>query len=390
MKRSYALFAPLLVATLALACVVGGTATAVPDDSSVATWVAQTLQALTPEGPSGMLPRPLYYRAPDGGGIKQVYRLDADGVTVTQLTFEPANVEGYDVNPLDSSLAYVANNQLLRMNADGSGRQVLMDGGPLDPNEPYLNAVSSPVWAPDGVTIAFGYTGLSFYSTVTGTYATSVANVIDDVGGISVPREIFHPERYSPDGLHLLLFVGWYEGGTYAVFTPASSLLNRASYEGIFLGTATWTRDSSAVYVASPDLGMIESGLWRLALNGSVTEVIPTQNSDSTFNFVDAPWFAPDGQLYSFYGTATDYPDGDVPLQVVRSAADGVTGRMVLLADTFADYNAITWAPDGSLFIVTRPPAGQVWGDGPATVYFLDGRPAVQVLPAAEDLRWGP
>lgn len=392
MKRTHLILVPLLAMVLTLACLIGGTATLAPDaaDDLVATWAAQTLQAITPVEPPGLLPQPLYYRAPDGGGIKQVYRLDDDGVTITQLTFEPANVTGYDVNPLDSSLAYVANNQLLRMNADGSGRQVLVDGGPLNQNEPYLNSVSSPVWSPDGATIAFGYLGLNFYSIATGTYANVLANYIETVGDLNLPRELFYPAEYSPDGSRLLLDVGWYEGGSIAIYIPASNTLIRPAFEGIFLGTATWMPDSSAVYVASPDLGMISSGMWRFNLDGSVNEILPTQNPDTTFNYADTPWFAPDGQLYFFYGTTPDYPDGDVPLTLVRSAADGITGRTQILGDAFVDYTAITWAPDVSLFIVTRPPAGEMWGAGPATVYFLDGRPPVQILLVSEDLRWGP
>ncbi|MEW6094344.1 MAG: hypothetical protein AB1531_10315 [Chloroflexota bacterium] len=391
MKRSHLVLVPLLAALLTLACLVGGAATPTPEGVDlVSTWAAQTLQAITPEEPPGLLPQPLYYRAPDGSGIKQVYCLDEDGVTVTQLTFEPANVTGYDVNPLDSSLAYVANNQLLRMNADGSGRQVLVDGGPVNQAEAYLNSVSSPLWSRDGATIAFGYMGLNFYSIATSTYANVLPNYIETFDSISLPRELFYPAEYSPDGSRLLLDVGWYEGGSIAIYIPSSSLLVRPSFGGIFCCTAAWTPDSSAVYVASPYLGMISSGMWRFNLDGSVNEILPMQNADTTFNYADAPWFAPDGQMYFFYGTTPDYPNGNVPLMLVRSAMDAVTGRTPVLADTFVDYNDITWAPDGSLFIVTRPPAGELFGAGPATVYFLDGRPPVQILLAAEDLRWGP
>jgi hypothetical protein len=223
MKRLHLILVPLLVAVLTIACLGGGTATPAPDsDDQVATWVAQTLQATTPDAPPGLLPHSLYYIAPDGGGIKQVYRLAADGVTVAQLTFEPANVGAFDVNPLDSGLVYVANNQLLRMNADGSGRQLLVDGGPLNLGEPYLNAVGSPVWSPDGATIAFGYMGLNFYSLATGTYANVLANNIETSQGLNIPRELFYPAQYSPDGSRLLLDVGWYEAARWPfIFHPA-------------------------------------------------------------------------------------------------------------------------------------------------------------------------
>src|SRR4026209_3025873 len=79
--------------------------------------------------PSGsLLPHALYYLA-DG----QVFRMDRDGKTKTQLTFEPVDVTDYDVSLADGGVVYVANNQLLLINADGSSRQFLVEGGTVDP-----------------------------------------------------------------------------------------------------------------------------------------------------------------------------------------------------------------------------------------------------------------
>jgi hypothetical protein len=38
---------------------------------------------------SSLLPASMYFLANDGIGLSQVYRLESDGTTVTQLTFEP-------------------------------------------------------------------------------------------------------------------------------------------------------------------------------------------------------------------------------------------------------------------------------------------------------------
>ena len=85
-----------------------------PDSPNVETVVAQTMQALTPGRASpgtapapapqdGLLPHTLYFRNNDNTGLLQVYRLETDGATLRQGTFEPSNVETYDVSPGDNT-----------------------------------------------------------------------------------------------------------------------------------------------------------------------------------------------------------------------------------------------------------------------------------------------
>ena len=67
-----------------------------------------------------LFPRTLYYLGTDNAGLTQVFRIERDGKTVTQLTFEPVNVLDYDISLSDGSLIYEADNQLILVNADGS------------------------------------------------------------------------------------------------------------------------------------------------------------------------------------------------------------------------------------------------------------------------------
>ena len=144
---------------------VSGTAPAQP--ANVETIVAATFAALTAPAAEAsatplpltvsLLPHSMYFLNNDGAGLTQVYRLDKDGKTVTQVTFEPANVESYDVSSVDGSVVYATNNQLFTVNADGSNRSMIVDGGPLDPNDAFVNHINVPLWSPDGQTIAYGY-----------------------------------------------------------------------------------------------------------------------------------------------------------------------------------------------------------------------------------------
>ena len=92
----------------------------------------------------------MYFLNNDSAGLVQVYRLDKDGKTVTQITFEPAKVEYYDVSLVDGSVAYVSNNQMFTVNADGSNRRMIVDGGTRDENNPFLSSITNPVWSPNG------------------------------------------------------------------------------------------------------------------------------------------------------------------------------------------------------------------------------------------------
>src|SRR5262245_18037480 len=165
MNKSIHMFVVFLVfATLAAAC--GSAVQSTNEPSSVdqlGTVVASTMQALTPNSvdpspaPGGntpvpslnLLPRSLHFINNDDAGIAQVFRLETDGETIQQITAEPVAVRSYDVSQVDGSVVYVANNQLLLINADGSGRHMLVDGGSIDENNPFVSTVSNPVFSPN-------------------------------------------------------------------------------------------------------------------------------------------------------------------------------------------------------------------------------------------------
>ena len=126
MKKDYRLFAVFMALALAiLACSssveVVGTQPPPADQSNT--------PIATPVVDEGLLPHSLYYLA-DG----QVFRMEPDGKTQAQLTFEPVNVLDYDISLQDGSLVYEVNNQLILINSDGSDRRILVEG-PLRPVE---------------------------------------------------------------------------------------------------------------------------------------------------------------------------------------------------------------------------------------------------------------
>ncbi|MFZ5879084.1 MAG: TolB family protein [Chloroflexota bacterium] len=404
--------AALLALTLAvLACALPTPAapTAAPVD--MGTSVALTFQALTgvpapatdlppatvaapPTASDGdLLPRALYYLADDEALVTQVYRLGADGKTLTQITREPILVNDYDVSALTGQVVYVSGNKLLLINGDGSGRRVLVDGGPAVTDSYAQTNLGTPRWSPDGTKIAFARGGLNFYDLASGGIDTPLVDQVSNPGFI-ILNEGYAPQAYSPDGSKLLVRVGYYEGGSLGIYVPSSRSFYKFNHPsgGIVCCVASWSSDSQFVYVASPALGMIDSGLWRFdAATGSGATLIGNPSSGAgPYVFADAPYLAPDGQLYFFYATYPDLPTGHTRLKMVRSAPDGATGRVELSAETMDSFNEALWSPDARSVVLAVATAEEIYQGGELRLYFVDGGPWYGLVSFASNLKWGP
>ena len=91
------------------------------NDEIIATSVAATRESETEAAPVDppvdptvepdyLLPQSLYYRAESSPEIFQVWRLERDGVTITQITNEIVSVGNYTVNPVNGRVAYIVDN----------------------------------------------------------------------------------------------------------------------------------------------------------------------------------------------------------------------------------------------------------------------------------------
>jgi Tol biopolymer transport system component len=404
------LAAPLIFALAILAC---ASPLATQTVSSVPTIVAQTMQALGSPAPSSapsdtpaplvtptaanLLPQSIYFLNKDAGGLMQVFRMEADGKTTRQITFEPAKVDAYDVSPKDGSLAYISNNQLFLVDATGAGRRTLVDGGPVNDNNRWTNAVGSPIWSPDGAMIAFSHNGLNFYTLGTGAVSQVLQNQIDNSAGFPMPRELYSPMSFSPDGSRLVVTISFFEGGTYGIYYLSNNALLRMKRAdgGMVCCRVDWIPDGTGLYLSSPTLGMVESGLFFAdASTGSVSTLLPGAASNDTYNFADAVRVGPDGKIYFFFNNLPTIPvSGHTPLFLVRSDSDGVTGRTQLLPEAFPAINEILWAPDASLAVLATvdPNAKpEIYQGGQAQIVYPDGRPSVTIAPFVQSMHWGP
>jgi hypothetical protein len=389
-----------------------------PSESSpnqVETIVAATLQAIAPQitdvpavesqSPSDLLPHSLYFLGKDEGWITQVYRLERDGKAKSQLTFEEFNITDYDVSVVDGSVAYVASNQLLLANADGSNRRILVDGG----SGPDLRGFYSPVFSPDGRTLAYAHGGLYFYDLASGVPSLIIEDQLEEpqiLNGVEqrLPIETYSPKRFFSDGSKLLVTLGYFEGTSAAIFDPTTRDLvriqdkdgNPLSYYGL-IDWSLGSNDGSNIYAAvTVPQFMYRSGdiWWADMATGQVTIHIPADPESGTMRLPHEPYLAPDGQLYYFYGEyGVDSGFVEPPvLELVRSAADGVTNRTVLRPENFRLMSEALWAPDASFALVSTLPERR-WNDaeGVLELYYTDGqKEAIWLAPSAQQMKWGP
>ncbi len=407
----YRLFTAILI--LALAILACASPVATETVSTVPTIVAQTMQALGSPAPSPvpsptpaplaspttgkLLPHSIYYLNKDSGGLMQIFRMEADGKTTRQITFEPATVDLFDVSPKDGSLAYVSNNQLFWVDATGAGRRTLVDGGPVNDSNRLTNAVGSPLWSPDGGTLAFSHDGLDLYNLGTGAVTQVLQNQIDNSAGFAMPRELYAPLSFSPDGSRLVVNISFFEAGTYGIYYVGNNALIRMKRAdgGIVCCRVDWVPDGTALYLSNPTLGMVDSGLYFAnASDGTVSTLLAGSAPDGTYNFAEAVQIGPDGKIYFFFNNLPTIPvSGHTPLYLVRADPDGVTGRTRLLPDAFPAVNEILWAPDASLAVLATvdPNAKpEISVGGQAEVVYTDGRPAVTIAAFVESMHWGP
>ena len=409
MTRLKILSAAVLVAAALLACALPFTTQ--PLDQA-ATSVAQTLAAIpasTPlpsplptqpvqppatSAPADLLPHSVYFLKKDKGGLLQIFRLAKDGRIIQQITFEPAAVDSFDVSPDDGAVAYGSNNQLLLVDANGAGRRILIDGGPVNDNNRFTNSVGVPVWSPDGKIIAFSHNGLSFYSVATGETSQALQNQIDTSAGFPIVREVYSPNRYSPDGARLLVNIGYYEGGSFGIYKVSDNTFtkfNSATPSNVCC-EVRWVPDSSGMYLASSTIGMVDSGLAYVnGDTGAVTVLLPGSAPDGTYNFAAGPQVGPDGKLYFFFNNLPQIPTGGhTPMSLFRAGTDGVKDLTQLKQEVLQNINEVLWAPDASLAIVADGPAADVYDGGVAKLVYPDQRPDVQLTDFAQDMHWGP
>lgn len=347
---------------------------------------AAATSLLPPTQAPRLLPHALYFLSGRESGA-QVWRLEADGLTLRRLTDESEDVAEYDVSAVDGRFVYRVDNRIYILNADGSGWGLLVDNSGADEDAPdyaYRDAVSSPRFAPDGGMLAYAQGGVWLLDFASGVSQRILENQIGEEGRAG---EVYTPVAWSPSGSRLLIAIAQSEGSTLGVWHLDTGELVRLEADTLLCCQAAWAPDGGSVLLASASLGLIEPGLWRFdAASGARSTLVETVSGE-TYNFAGWPLQLPNGDLRYFYASSAGLPEGDLPLYMVQSASDGSSGRGQLRSDAFSIREAL-WAPDGSLALIVQTAVEGL--HGPLVLAFADERLQQVLVDFGYALRWGP
>jgi dipeptidyl aminopeptidase/acylaminoacyl peptidase len=370
---------------------------AVPSTEEIVTAVVGTLTAEASSLPPAtvsppILPHSLYFLS-DRSGTSQVWRLNADGVTLTQMTQAAVTVNDFDVAQADGSLAYVSNNQLVLLTKDGQ-QILLVDNSAANSEAPdyyYNQLIKVPRFSPDGKTLAYALDGIFFYDLANAKTTQVLPNDLEtqDDGSVSA-KELYIPLEWSPDSTRLLIDIAYGEGSLLGVLHPGGDpLFIRLQSSGSFCCQIAWAPDSRSVLVASPYIELFESGLWRYDANTGGESALIDGYSDSVYNFVGWPIQLADGNLRYFYTSSTELPQGDQAFFMVSSKGDAVSVRRQLRPESFNVTDAL-WAEDGSFVLLVQPGQAGSGNSGAVVLVYSDGRNVLGLLDQAREPRWGP
>jgi Tol biopolymer transport system component len=281
---------------------------------------------------SRVLPDALYFLS-NLDGDSQIWRMDADGATLKQITTEDDPVRSFTVSPIDGSITFIIRNQLINIRRDGTGRRVITDFG-----EGYGGCAA---WSRSGL-LAYIAGGIRIYNSHTGADRMLKANGSGEWG------PVYFPVLWSPNGSKLLVDIGYYEGGEMGILsTDDGTVLTM----GPSAAMAVWRKDSQAVYLSSAayiGYGGMEPGLSLMSLSGGVTSIIESA-------FIWWPFYRPDDQLAFFVSRPSGVDVQEYKAQLAVSNRDG-TGEHVLRTFPFifgpSDIFEVNWRADGSAAVV--------------------------------------
>ena len=339
------------------------------------------------------LPAALYYLSAQAG-TNQIYRMEADGITKSQITNEAEGVTGYAVSPVDSALVYVSTNDLLRTDAAGANRTVLVNGADLDPddiNDQYANQITNPIWSPDGSQIAFGLGGVNVMPASGGTptmLQPHQPQTNAEMADLFDFNALHAPFSWSPDGSRMLTSFDYVpEGGSYTVLDLATtSPITLTNNEGFLCCNPIWSGSGAVIYFANDFLGMVQAGMWEAnAQTGAVTQLFGTPDGGAPWTLIRGPLPVGNDAFLAFYSETEDesVANGQAgqALTMTQINADGSTAPLRSTANTVGE---VLWALDSSGAVISESP----FDEAPLQWLPSDDSSAVALDATGRELRW--
>ncbi|MGH2686185.1 MAG: Calx-beta domain-containing protein [Actinomycetota bacterium] len=257
------------------------------------------------------------------GGVGHIWRMNADGSGLTQLTSGETVVDHAAWSPDGTRIAFTsypqpaADGEVFVMNADGSGQTNLTKESSSDEFE--------PAWSPDGSKVAFGSNRDGnqeiYVMNADGSGQTNLTETTEHEGGPS----------WSPDGSSIA-YLSLQGGSNFEIFSmnQSGSGQSNLTEHAAFDTNPAWSPDGSRIAFSSNRDGMFE--IHVMDTNGDGQAKIPG------VGYGDDPAWAPDGSRITF----TSRPSDNYEVSVV--AADG-SGLANLTNHPSDDDYRPSWQP---------------------------------------------
>jgi hypothetical protein len=331
--------------------------TVAPSPSPAAQPTASLAGPTPPPQAGGPLPAPLYVIDAATG---QVARIERDGSTSTQITFEAEPVLELAVAARSGTLAYLVGKP------EGPGTLVVLDGAGR--RERLTEQISGLAISPDGERIAYRLdrpapglivgrddspSGI-WSSTPAGPGRPALVLADEPADGNDdpdAPAWSYAPLGFSPDGARLALVAYDLDGpaipgGEVVILGPGPADLVRGP---ACCEQPVWSRDGAAIFSAGGGPGPdIRYGLFRVdAASGAETPLVEPSD-DNTVPLVAAPFQPAGGPLLAFVelapadGFSWEYPFRP---RIARVEADGAVTPLSAPVPWPA---AVLWRDDGS------------------------------------------
>lgn len=312
----------------------------VPDANGGALTVRLDVEVMA--GGSNILPAALYYLAGEAGA-QQIWRMDKDGLTRTQLTNESAGVERFELETVNGRLAYISNYQLILFDPATSERTVLVSGDET-------SSPRNPAFSPDGTKLAYGLGGIHILDLTSGQDQLILA---DNDTMNPAERHIFSPHLWSPDGSKLSVVIGYWEwGGSGIISTTDGSLLSEFEAGD----SEAWGIDSQTYYSArATGSGMMRSSV--LGLFSITTKPDATLQPVFPEKYAWWPYQNPGGKLVFFQGIPDAENAGQYNVSLMGSDLEFGDQWQVLRENILqlpeGGFPEAVWSQDG-YFVVAR------------------------------------
>lgn len=381
--------------------VVALTLTARP--TSTPTTVPPTPIPTPTRGPlANPLPAPLYMAVRnyplDPRGF-QIWRLERDGYTFTQVTQEEKDVGAFDISS-DGRLAYISDNSLVVSGPRGENRRVLVAGIPWtapqneEQGQWYIDKeqVDNPHWSPDGRKLAYSKDGVNLLDLSSGKTIKVVPGrkwSVNAEGHLALEGNrftpLYFPHDWTPDGKRMILRALSYEECSAKLVAPvADAPLISLDIRSAGCWDYSFTRSGEMLF---SDGDHMEIGLWRVDTTTGKAQALtePFSAPGDAWPIVQNPFQAPDGRIFFFTtrnGRAAEEPTFLLAYVDGKKFPFRVPEDITFVNQSFYPDVAL-WLPDASRVIVSY---------NGNQLYILDTATS-QITPlgiAGTGLKWGP